>query len=672
MGRVFLDSEFNSSSEPNMNVLCFSLIIDHDGTTTKHNIWTQDEEGVRRLHELVESCISDGHVFIAFAVTAEARALHSLGIDPMRIPWIDLQIEYRMLASNNNRVRCGKHLVDGKIKTLKPPLPKWDQPDGYSTGGGVTFSLASCIYRFLGIRIDVDHKNDMRSLILDNMEWSGEERRQIMDYCMSDVVHLPRLTNIMMRLLWSQYLPADRRDLRGEMVLRGQYAALSAIMEAKGYPVALEEMKNFSASVGEIKAAMQRSIVQDFPEVNAFAANKSGTKYVQKTKPIREWVASQGHPNWLKTEKGELSLSLDAFERYYSSRGDKTNFGNRFTKFLREKQALNGFTDNTTKATIWDSTGSDGRVRPYMGIYRAQTSRSQPKATAYIPLKASWMRYLIQPPEGKVIIAIDYSQQEFLLAGLVSQDRNMISAYHSGDPYLAFAIQAGGAPKGATKKTHSEIRDRFKSSVLGIQFGMGAKGLASKISQDTGEECSEEDAQDLINSFYEVYADFKEWREETWDVYRSMGYLKLRDGWTIWGDNPNMKSVLNFPIQGFGASIMRRGVYNCYRAGLPVIMTLHDALYCEVDKSKVLEGIDTLAECMGEAVTHYFQDTPMEEFAHCRMDPQAWGYGFEEGEIIQTSIGPMPCQPRYISGRTRPDIERFKSFFLPDDLADFI
>ena len=59
----------------------------------------------------------------------------------------------------------------------------------------------------------------------------------------------------------------------------------------------------------------------------------------------------------------------------------------------------------------------------------------------------------------------------------------MMEAYRSGDPYLAFAKQAGAAPADATKATHKAVRDQFKSTVLAVQYGMGAEALAQRIGQ---------------------------------------------------------------------------------------------------------------------------------------------------------------------------------------------
>ena len=51
-----------------------------------------------------------------------------------------------------------------------------------------------------------------------------------------------------------------------------------------------------------------------------------------------------------------------------------------------------------------------------------------------------------------------YAQQELFIAAVLSNDPNMIEAYQSGDPYLAFAKLAGAVPADATKETHGNHR----------------------------------------------------------------------------------------------------------------------------------------------------------------------------------------------------------------------
>jgi hypothetical protein len=63
---------------------------------------------------------------------------------------------------------------------------------------------------------------------------------------------------------------------------------------------------------------------------------------------------------------------------------------------------------------------------------------------------------------------VDWSSQELAVAGALSSDPLLWDAYEGGDPYIAFAIQAGIAPKGATKASHPTERDQCKSIVLGV------------------------------------------------------------------------------------------------------------------------------------------------------------------------------------------------------------
>src|SRR5262249_12947521 len=114
------------------------------------------------------------------------------------------------------------------------------------------------------------------------------------------------------------------------------------------------------------------------------------------------------------------------------------------------------------------AVGKDGRNRTLLSAFASKTSRNQPSNSKYIFGLSRWMRGLIKPPPGHGLAYIDWSQQEFGIAAALSGDPNMIAAYRSGDPYLAFAKQAGAVPADATKVSHPAERERFKQCVLGL------------------------------------------------------------------------------------------------------------------------------------------------------------------------------------------------------------
>ena len=157
------------------------------------------------------------------------------------------------------------------------------------------------------------------------------------------------------------------------------------------------------------------------------------------------------------------------------------------------------------------AVGRDGRNRTMLSAFRARTGRNQPSNTKFIFGPSVWLRGLIQPPLGCGIAYIDWQQQEFGIAAALSRDPLMMEAYRSGDPYLAFAKQAGAAPADATKATHKAVRDQFKSTVLAVQYGMGADSLAQRIGQPPIR------ARELLRLHRETYRVFWRWSDAAVD-----------------------------------------------------------------------------------------------------------------------------------------------------------
>ena len=122
--------------------------------------------------------------------------------------------------------------------------------------------------------------------------------------------------------------------------------------------------------------------------------------------------------------------------------------------------------------------GTDGRNRTLLGPFRSKTGRNQPSNSRYTFGPAKWIRFLIMPPPGRVLIHRDYCQQEVQIAAVRVGDNELLGACQSGDVYLGIAKLLGLAPADATPQTHSAVRAIFKTVVLGIQYGLGARSLA--------------------------------------------------------------------------------------------------------------------------------------------------------------------------------------------------
>jgi hypothetical protein len=172
----------------------------------------------------------------------------------------------------------------------------------------------------------------------------------------------------------------------------------------------------------------------------------------------------------------------------------------------------------------------------------------------------------------------------------------------------------------------------------------------------------------LIDQFYDAYPHLKEMQEDIEQSYAhgEPPFIKLPDGWYMWGDNENFRSVVNVPIQGTGASIMRKAVdLNHERGGAQVVFTLHDAIYIEGELGSE-DKIITLMESMRDAFASFF---PGKELVakKIKLDPFAWSPNFlPDSELLFTRGEKniiIPCSNLYIDERAKSDYDKFSKYF---------
>ena len=687
---VPIDFEYNTTNEMRLNLVCCSLEV--EGKIEEYWLYN-DIHGYARLKNRIIELRDQGKIFVCFNGTAEGHAFISLNINPAKCKWIDVQQEWKMITNHYHKFMYGDQLIDGREVTTY--APSYGEEKTVSNAKPPR-NLAGAVYKLLGKKIDTEHKDQIRDLIIrNNPEEIRENKKLIMDYCTSDIEYLVpswkvirdeykeyfcrayKHTKEYMELMdlpfteENSYAPTDK-----EVLYRGDAAARTALMMATGYPVNVAKTKKFASSVKALLKELCEDINSQFEDGQKFFRwNSSEQRYSMFQKPLKEWIENSKYADkWLRTKPsktkpdGDWSLSLDAWEKHFSFRHEypRGNVGAQILRYLKTRQSLNGFLPKSknakNKETFFDSLGSDGRVRAYLNPYGAQSARFQPKATGFIPLKAAWMRSLIEPAPGKAICGIDYGSQEFLIAALVAEDENMIKAYESGDVYLYFAKLAGAVPWDGKKSDYKAERDVFKSTTLGISYSMGAAALAQKLSDDTGKPHTKKDAEDLIDKFMTAYPRYADWIDSIRHDYGGRRYHKLPDGWIIFGDNDNARSISNVPIQGFGSCILRKAIELCQDRGLKVIFPLHDALYIEYPSLRT-DQVDIFAECMKEAFAFYFEgDIKKQAMDLIRLDGNVWSPDYHDGEL-ETPAG-MKCkmQKVYIDERAASEYEKFKKY----------
>ena len=407
-----------------------------------------------------------------------------------------------------------------------------------------------------------EQKDVMRDLVLTGGPWDAVGRESILDYCESDVVALANLLSAMQgQLDWPRAL------------LRGRYMKAVSCIQMNGIPLDVVTLT---------KVTTQWTTIQDqlIADMDREYGVYEGRTF--KTSRWEDYLAAHDIP-WPRLGSGSLDLRDETFRdmaRAYSA-----------VDPIRELRAsLSGMRLSGLQV------GDDGRNRCLLSPFRARTGRNQPSTSKFIFGPSVWMRGLVRPEPGWGLAYVDWSQQEFGIAAALSSDPAMMAAYHSGDPYLAFAKQAGAVPPDATKKTHKAEREQFKACVLAVQYGMGEVSLALRINQPV------ERARQLLALHRRTYQHFWKWSDGVVDEAVLGGRLWTGFGWQIHtGDEPNDRSLRNFPMQANGAEMLRIACILLTEAGIRVCAPVHDALLIEAPLVELDQAVATTQALMAEA-----------------------------------------------------------------------
>lgn len=411
----------------------------------------------------------------------------------------------------------------------------------------------------------ITEKQEMRELAMREGKSSNfleTEKISLLNYCQGDVDAL--------RLL----LPKMEKHIDfPRALLRGQYMVAVSAMEHNGVPIDVEMLEKLRSRWMGIQLDLIQSVDSSYNifEGSTFKADRFDM-YLQKN-----------NIPWPRLPSGKLDLKGDTFREMAK--------GHPELEPLKElRHSLSGMRLNSL------AVGEDGRNRCLLSPFGAKTSRNLPSNAKFIFGPSAWLRGLIKPEEGYGVAYIDWSQQEFAIAAVLSGDKNMQQAYISGDPYLAFAKQAGAIPEDGTKQSHPAERGLFKACVLGVQYGMGAESLAARIGEPVIR------GRELILLHKETFPGYWKWTEGVVNYALTSRQLHSAMGWAISiNGKANARALANWPTQTNGAEIMRLAVILAVKAGIKICCPVHDALLIESPLDQFDTDILKTQQCMQEA-----------------------------------------------------------------------
>ena len=224
-----------------------------------------------------------------------------------------------------------------------------------------------------------------------------------------------------------------------------------------------------------------------------------------------------------------------------------------------------------------------------------------------IPIRAEigrQIRKAFVAPEGRVLLAADYSQIELRLMAHLSQDEALLDAFiHGQDVHRRTAAEVLGI---ALEDVTNDQRRQAKAVNFGLLYGMSEFGLIRQLG------FTRQESQDYIKQYFHRYPGIYEYMQRTRQVALEQGFVETLLGRRLYTpdiDARNMmvrkaaeRAAINAPLQGSAADIIKMAMIEVDKM-LPkdqakMLLQVHDELVFEVDEDIADELAPKLAEVM--------------------------------------------------------------------------
>ncbi len=311
-----------------------------------------------------------------------------------------------------------------------------------------------------------------------------------------------------------------------------------------------------------------------------------------------------GHKGGKKGKSGQYSTDVSVLEKLATE-------GAPIARLVLEWRQLAKLKSTYTDALQAAINPATGRVHTSYSLVGAQTGRlsSTDPNLQNIPIRTAIGRQIREafvPEPGCVLLAADYSQIELRLAAHMADVDSLRAAFAQGED-----IHARTAREMFGDVTR-DTRARAKTINFAILYGISRWGLAARL------EVPPEEAQAMIDTYFQRFPGIQRYIHETLESVRSRGYSETLFGRKTWFPRINSKNqaerqgseraAINAPIQGTSADIIKRAMVRMLPAladaglhDVRMLLQVHDELVFELPEHRVEAATPIIRRVMAEA-----------------------------------------------------------------------
>ncbi|CAK4829734.1 unnamed protein product [Aphanomyces euteiches] len=409
--------------------------------------------------------------------------------------------------------------------------------------------------------------------------------------------HLCRKANVIYRLseiLEKELEKNEMHQLYHELEL--PLSTVLASMELKGIKVNKDELKK----LGEQLAIKLDELIIQIHE------HAGGEFNINSTKQMGEILFDRLKlPVYKKTKTG-YSTNVEVLEWLESK--------HEIVKHILLYRQLAKLQSTYVEGLLKEVKPATGKIHTYFKQTIAATGRlsSQFPNLQNIPVRLEEGRKIrkvfVPHQAGWSILAADYSQIELRVLAHISQDENMMEAFHTNlDIHTKTAMDVFGVEASAVD---SNMRRQAKAVNFGIVYGISDYGLSQNL------DITRADAAKFIEQYFAVFQGVRGYMDDIVKQARQDGYvttmLKRRRYLTdISHSNFNLRSfaertAMNTPIQGTAADIIKLAMVHMderlrqEKLASRMLLQVHDELVFEVP----LEEMDIMRRIVPEVMEH--------------------------------------------------------------------
>ena len=230
-----------------------------------------------------------------------------------------------------------------------------------------------------------------------------------------------------------------------------------------------------------------------------------------------------------------------------------------------------------------------------------------------IPIRTQEGRRIRQAfvaPEGRKIVAADYSQIELRIMAHLSSDAGLLHAFANElDVHSATAAEVFDVSLDAVT---TDQRRKAKAINFGLIYGMSAFGLAKQIGVARGE------AQEYIDRYFARYPGVADYMDATRAIAHEQGYVETLLGRRLYLPEINARNkqrqlaaertAINAPMQGTAADIIKLAMIDVdawlteTALDAKMIMQVHDELVFEVADEACATLCNNVTERMANVI----------------------------------------------------------------------